>query len=264
MDVNALYTEGRIDDAIAALNQQVKAAPTDVDARGMLVEFLCIQGNLERADRLLEALRVQDPSVAVGVSLLQQLVRAALCRKEFWEAGRVPAFLGEPSDHERERMRASILLREGAQDEATTVLRAAEEARPHPKGTAAGAAFDDLRDLDDVLGGVLEVFTSTGKYYWIPIERVVRMEARSPERPIDVLWLPVEMTVADGPDGVVYVPTTYHGALEQDDVLKLGRATEWLGEDDGVVRGAGLRTFLVGEEAKTVFELGELLFEHDA
>ena len=31
-----------------------------------------------------------------------------------------------------------------------------------------GTAFDDLRDVDDLLAGSIEVLTTTGKYYWIP------------------------------------------------------------------------------------------------
>ena len=60
----------------------------------------------------------------------------------------------------------------------------------------------------------------------------------------------------------MYLPTTYPGSREQDAALKLGRATDWSGPE-GAMRGSGLRTFLVGDEARTILELGEIEFAGD-
>jgi len=176
----------------------------------------------------------------------------------------VPEFLEKPSDEAQLRIRASILLREGEVEEATKLLLDAEEKRPHPKGKAGERAFDDFRDLDDLLGGYLEVLTSTGKYYWIPLDRVESLVVRKPERPLDLLWLPTELSVAGGPDGVVYLPAIYGGPTPlEDEALILGRATDWVGQEDQAVRGQGLRTFLVGEEDVPILRLGELVFDRD-
>jgi type VI secretion system protein ImpE len=74
------------------------------------------------------------------------------------------------------------------------------------------------------------------------------------------------MDVRGGPEGKVFLPTVYaFDGEEMDDAARLGRRTDWvqLG-DDGAVRGVGLRTFLVGEEALTVLEIGEVEFEAPA
>jgi RNA polymerase sigma factor for flagellar operon FliA len=42
-----------------------------------------------------------------------------------------------------------------------------------------------------------------------------------------------------------------------DDQLRLGRGTDWQGPESGPVRGVGLRTFLAGEQDKTILELQE-------
>ena len=76
-------------------------------------------------------------------------------------------------------LEASICLREGDQAKAAQLLAEAEESRPHPTGTCDGKPFDDLRDLDDLVAPVFEVLTSTGKYYWIPMERVERPRSGS-------------------------------------------------------------------------------------
>ena len=58
MTAYELYREGRLDDAIAAALQKVKAAPTDIDARLLLCDLLCFDTQLERADRQLEGFEV--------------------------------------------------------------------------------------------------------------------------------------------------------------------------------------------------------------
>jgi hypothetical protein len=58
----------------------------------------------------------------------------------------------------------------------------------------------------------------------------------------------------DGQEGVVYMPAIYPWtAKDMPNPLRLGRGTEWQ-EDAGLVRGLGMREFLVGEEAKTLAE----------
>lgn len=265
MDARELYRAGRLTDAIDAMNGMVRDNPADLVHRGFLSELLCIAGNLDRADTQLEVVTNQQPEAAVGVSLVRQLIRAAKSRQEFFAEGRVPDVLADPTESMRLQLEASVRLRGGDAICASELLAEAEEKRPVTKGVMSGQPFDDIRDLDDLLGGMLEVLTSTGKYFWVPMETIERLAPRQPERPLDLHWLPAEISVTDGPDGVVYLPTVYgtRDSSLSDEIL-LGRSTEWSEEGEGVVRGTGLRAFLVGEEAKTVFELGELTFESSA
>jgi len=258
MDARELYTAGDLEGAIAAITEVVKKKPADTTARGFLCELLCIAGELERADKQLEIVTNQSAEVAVGVSLVRQLVRAETLRAEFHRDGRVPGFLGEPTEELSLRIEASVHLRAGEGPEAADALGRAEELRPHPTGTMGGSSFDDFRDLDDLTAGVLEVLTSTGKYYWIPWHRVRSLSPRKPERPIDLHWLPVELDVADGPDGVVYLPAIYPG--DDGGALRLGRETDWRRGAGDTVFGRGLRTFLVGDDDRTILQLERLEF----
>ena len=45
--------------------------------------------------------------------------------------------------------------------------------RPVVAGRRDGTDFADFRDADDLWAGNFEVLTTTGKYFWIPTERVV-------------------------------------------------------------------------------------------
>ncbi len=257
-----LYQAGRLGDAIAALNAEIKKKPTDVDRRVFLAELLSFAGNLDRADLQLDTIGTQEPQVAVTMALFRQLVRGDQARRQLFTDGRLPEFLdAPPPDHLRLHLEALVALRAGDKAEALAKLNQAEELRPPAAGSHDGTAFDDFRDLDDVTGGFFEVFTSTGKYFWIPTEKVELVEFRKPERARDLLWRPAHMVVRGGPDGEVYLPAVYAGLPDDAaDGLKLGRVTEWSDDADAPVRGFGQRCFLVGEECVPMLQLGTLEF----
>ena len=45
-----------------------------------------------------------------------------------------------------------------------------------------------------------------------------------------------------------------------DEAARLGRLTDWVEVGGGIVRGAGLKTFLAGGDARTLFELTSVSF----
>ncbi len=261
MNAKEHYQAGNLAEAVAAAIEDVKRHPADTEPRGFLCELLCFVGEWERADRQLDTLAEQDPKAMLGLSLFRQLIRAAQARQEFFEQGRVPEFVDQPTPCLQSHLEASIRIREGNPAEAVELLQQAEQSRPAVSGTADGQAFDDLRDIDDLTASFFEVLTSTGKYYWIPTERVETIEFHAPERPRDLLWRRTHMVVRGGPDGEVFLPTQYIGPpAEADDQLRLGRATDWQGGDGTPNRGLGQRMFLVGEEARSILEMKEIEF----
>jgi type VI secretion system protein ImpE len=260
-EAGALFHAGKLGEAVAAAGAAVKRAPTDLGARILLAELLAFSGNADRADTILDAASDIDPTAAVAVAEFRQLLRAEVARRQLFRDGRVPEFLGEPTAAQRHSLAGLVALRAGDLAAAGEEAKAAEAARPAVAGSHGGAEFADLRDADDLLAASFEVLTTTGKYYWIPVERLVTVTFHPPKRPRDLLWRRASMSVKDGPDGDVYVPAVYavaDGAA--DDSLLLGRSTDWQGPEGGPVRGLGQRTFLVGEEALTIMELHELAF----
>jgi type VI secretion system protein ImpE len=260
MNAQDHYRAGNLRDAVTAALDDVKHHPTDVGKRGFLCELLCLTGDLERAERQLDVLGQQDPQAQLGVSLFRQLIRAEQARQQFHAVGRVPEFLSEDIAPDlRLRLEASVLLRDGKALQANEVLMRAEEQRPKLTGTADGQPFDDLRDLDDLTASFFEVLTSTGKYYWVPLERVEMVEFRPPAQSRDLLWRSARMTVRGGPDGEVFIPVLYAGsATDPDDRIRLGRMTEWRGGEGAPVRGVGQRMFLVGGEDRPILEFQTL------
>src|SRR5512135_1673864 len=141
------YQAGQLKEAVAASTEEVKRHPNDFARRLLLAELLCISGDLERADKHLDALGHQDPQAIPAIQVLRQLVRAEQARQDFYNEGRVPDLLGKPTEMIRLLLEASIALREGKPAEAAPLLAQVEEHRPHASGTCDGKAFEDIRDL---------------------------------------------------------------------------------------------------------------------
>lgn len=258
---NELYEAGELSRAIEEGLKEVKAKPLDVTSRYRLVLLLCYNGELERADRQLTILSTQNPDAAIGTALLRQLIRAELARDEFHRQGRVPEFMGEPNELMKMHLKASICFREGTLSEAADLLEEAEKHRTEISGNCDGQDFEDLRDLDDLFAPILEALTSTGKYFWIPMSEITSLEFQTPESLADLIWRPMRLTVQNEPPGAVYLPTLYVGSSQDDDEsIKLGRATKWLGLEKPPVRGLGLRMFLIGDEAKSILDISEVNF----
>jgi type VI secretion system protein ImpE len=263
MNAKECYQAGDLSGAIAAATEDVRQHPLDAARRGFLAELLCFAGELERADKQLDAIGHQDPQLLLGISMLRQLLRAEMARQQFYAEGRLPEFLGPPEPHLAICLDASIRLREGKQGEAAGLLEQADQCRPRAAGVCGGRPFDDLRDIDDLTAPFFEVLTSNGKYYWIPMERVELVEFRAPERPRDLLWRRAHMVVRGGPDGEVFLPALYPGThAAADDRLRLGRMTDWRGGEGAPVGGVGQRMFQVGEEDVAIMELREIVFSN--
>ncbi|MGK9169336.1 SciE type virulence protein [Inquilinus limosus] len=249
------FQAGRLSEAIAAGLAEVKAKPGDTAKRAFLAELMCFAGEFERADRQLDVVADQDPGAALGLALFRQLIRAAQARAEHFTAGRLPEFLEPPAPHLQQLLEAGIALRDGRAEEAGRLVAEAEAARPPCPGRLDDTEIADLRDIDDLVAPVFEILTSTGKYYWVPMERVAAIEFHPPERVRDLLWRRASMTVVDGPEGDVYLPVLYGAATaEADDGARLGRITDWQGGDGAPALGIGQRCWLAGETAVPILQ----------
>jgi type VI secretion system protein ImpE len=253
-----LFREGRLDAAIAAASAAVRLNPTAAAARILVAELLLFADDFSRADSVLDAAATIDPSTALVVAEFRQLLRAAMARHQVMSDGRVPEFLGAPTPAQTLLLRALVSMRSGDQDNAAAAAQAAEAARPAVTGKSNGRAFEEFRDVDDLVAGNLEVLTATGKYYWIPIETVVSMEFHPPQRPRDLFWRRCSLTVRNGPEGDVYLPAIYDSNNDVSGAHRLGRATDW--SETAPVRGSGQRVFLVGDQAVAIHELGTVDF----
>lgn len=262
MNSKECYEAGDLKGAIAAANDEVKSNPTDTSKRGFLIELLCFAGDLERVDKQLDALGKQDPDAMIGIAQFRHMVRAEQARQQFYTDGRMPEFLHDPSDAIKLHLEASIDIRDGKLTDAAKKLAEAEEKRPKLSGTCDGEKFADIRDLDDLTSPFIETLSSNGKYYWVPWENIASIDFVAPTRSRDLCWRQVELSVREGPDGQVFIPALYAGShTNDDDKVRLGRVTDWVGDDGQPIRGIGQRTWLIGDNDRPLLELKRIEFD---
>ena len=266
-DAKQLLQDGALGAAIEAQLALVRQRPTDTEARALLIDLLCFNGDFERADKQLDLLVSQKVELTVPAALSRQLARAGIARREVFDKSRAPELLSAATGFVPDALRGLIELRDGRTAEATAAFAAADAARPARGGTCNGVRFDDLRDADDVCAGVLEVLTSTGKYYWVPLSEINSIEFHKPTVLRDRLWRRASLDVRNGPDGEVFIPAIYPTPIADGpdaDALRLGRETKWQDTPGAPVRGLGLRVFLVGEEDRSIHELETIAFDPPA
>ena len=258
MNATELYRAGRLAEAVDAQIQAVKAAPADHAKRLFLFELLAFAGDLDRARRQIDAVNYGQMELDTAVLNYRKLLDAEQARRRVFREGIMPQFLVPPPEHVGPRLEAVNRLRANEPAEAAKLLEQANEAAPAVRGLLNGKPFDLLRDADDLFGPVLEVMAH-GDYYWLPLEQVVSLTLNPPKFPRDLLWVPAKLAVKDGPAGDVFLPALYPGSYEHaENPVKLGRATDWKQAEGGPVLGAGLRMFLVGDDAQSLLEWREL------
>jgi len=259
MNAGELYKGGKLREAIDAQVQEVKAHPADHGKRLFLFELLAFAGELDRAARQIDAVAYDDLALDAAVLNYRKLLDSERARRRLFAEGLKPEFLVEPPAHVALRLDAVNRLREDRPAEAAELLGRANEAAPAElRGTLNGKEFTGLRDADDLFGTVLEVMAH-GSYYWVPLEQVQTLAMNPPRFPRDLLWVAARLEVKDAA-GDVFLPALYPGSHEHaDDQVRLGRATDWKQGEGVPVLGAGLRTFLVGEDAVSLLEWRELI-----
>jgi type VI secretion system protein ImpE len=260
MSAKELLREGKLTEAIATQVQAVKAAPGDTSARIFLFELLAGAGEWERASKHLDVVASQAPDMATGVASYQATLRAEQTRDALFTTGlgAPQRMTAEPLDPEP-YLSALARLRAGDVAAAKRLLAEAEGGRAARPAAVDGKPCDDFRDADDVLAPFLEVIAN-GIYGWIPLADVAKVEFDEPRFVRDLLWRPTAITLRNGATAAMLVPVRYPGASKAgDDMLRLGRATDWREESD-IVAGVGQRAFLAGDDLAYVLDLHEVVF----
>jgi type VI secretion system protein ImpE len=241
-----LFEAGRLDEAVKAQTDEVRAKPSDPERRYVLFALLCFQGDLKRANAQLDALGVgvDAGKIEMRTLLLRGLLAAENERRGVWDGSAKPLLAPDAPPVVAKRL--AILERIRLRDDAGAerALEEAVEATGIPTGRLNGAPFDALRDTDDVLGTVLEVYAA-GRCLWLDLSQVRRLEIPKPESILDLLWTPAKLLDARGNDANVHVPALYAGShATSDDALRLGRRTEWIDAPGGLQRGVGQKVLL--------------------
>lgn len=219
--------EGRLDEALTELQEEVRKAPANAEYRVFLFQLLCVLGDWERARAQLRVLADLDAGSLALVHVYGLAIACELLRGEIFAGARTPLVLGEPLPWVSLLLQALSVGAQGSNSEAK-VLRAEalEQARAVP-GTIDGEAFDWLADADSRLGPVCEAIIE-GRYYWVPFERIRSLAVEAPSDLRDVVWIPAQLGLANGGQAAALIPARYPGSeADKDWSIRLGRRTEW-------------------------------------
>lgn len=232
-----LIKEGRLGDALAALQNQVRSEPSNAKHRVFLFQLLCVIGQWPRALTQLNVAGELDATALPMVQTYREAIQCEALRAEIFAGKRAPLIFGEPQDWLG--LMVEALRIEGSDPARAAAMREqAYEDAPASSGSIDGESFAWLMDADRRLGPVLEAVVN-GRYFWIPFSRIAKIEIDPPTDLRDTVWTAATFTWANGAQAVGLIPTRYDGSIEAlDDAIKLARRTEWLGE-----RGLGQRMF---------------------
>jgi type VI secretion system protein ImpE len=223
-----LYTAGRLDSAIEALNAELRSNPTDAQRRTFLFELLAFAGNYDRAEKQLDILARDGPDGPVKVLPYRAALQAERIREHMFETGDFP----------------------------TTPV-------PSPvAGTLNGRPFASIEDADPRLGARLEVMAG-GRYLWIPFAYLAGVRVEPPKNLRDVRWMPAQVVTNETARhmelGEVILPTLSPAAWRSEDPeLRLGRATDWVELPDGDYAPLGQKMLRVDGDLVPLLELREL------
>lgn len=260
MNAQQHFDSGNLTSALSAATEEVRNNPARLETRTLMFELLSFAGELDRAEKQLDVVGQQDAKSEWAVQVYRNVLAAERNRRRLWSDGLTPEFLLDPPEYVQWHLQAINRLREGNLSEANELLEKSAEHRSDVLATIGEQPAAAFQDCDDVLAPVLELIVLRD-YVWLPLEQVRELEIMKPERPRDLIWIPVRLVLQDDSQRRGYMPVLYPGThLHSDDQVKLGRKTDWQETAGGPVRGVGQKMFLHGEDAISLLELGEVRF----
>jgi type VI secretion system protein ImpE len=247
MTAQELFDKGQLAEAIQQQNEQVRAHPADQDERYFLVVLLAFAGELDRAFLQLQTIDSQNPDLSGGTTVYRGLLSAEAERWAVFHGAGRPLLPPDCPAHVESRLEVLEAVRTGDAALADAALERANEHAPELQGKLNGEAFEAIRDYDDVLGPVLEVYAG-GKYLWLPFDHIRQLDISEPEHQLDLLWAPAKLLDAAGEEASVHLPVLYEGSSQAEDGrARIGRLTEWVDWEDVVFRGVGQKTLLCAQ-----------------
>lgn len=260
-----------LQDALSAVEAQVRQQPNDREARWALIELLCMLGLWERTQQQLQSFARLFTEAGNSTQTIGGLVQAEAQRQLVFAGHLLPTPLRGAPEWMNDLARAIHLglsgqvdqaddLREAALAKATSPagwcgLQSQDPAQPEPDAKQ-GLRFEWLADSDSRLGPVLEVMVQ-GQYRWLPLHDVASLTLRAPQRLGDLIWTPALLKTQardQQPSALLQVhiparyPGTEHASNEQGsaqrEALLLGRLSRWTDIGRSAVVGIGQRTWM--------------------
>ena len=224
--------------ALAALTTAVKASPASAKLRIFMAQLLCVMGQWERAHTQLNVVADMDSSTGPMREMVGHALRCELLRAAVFNGRRSPMVFGQPDEWMGLLIESLLQAGQGAADLSAQLAERAFDAAPATSGRINGSPFEWIADADSRLGPVLEAMVN-GKYYWIPFSRLSSIKIEDPVDLRDRVWLPANISFANGGEAIAMIPTRYPGSqASENGAILMAAQTDWV--DLGHERFAGV------------------------
>lgn len=234
---------GDLDGALAALQDSVRSKPDDAKLRIFLFQLLCVLGDWNRAITQLKLCAQMDASAIPMAQAYREAIICEVFREKVFAGEKEPLVFGEPEEWVALLIEANKLLANGKSTEAAVLRDKAFEAAPATSGELDGTAFEWIADADMRLGPVLETIVN-GRYFWLPFHAIASLRIEEPADLRDAVWTAGNLTLRNGGEHVVLIPTRYPATVQSGDAAqKLARSTDWQDAGGETFVGLGQRLF---------------------
>jgi type VI secretion system protein ImpE len=232
-NANQLFQAGKLNEAVQALNAEVRNHPEDSKRRIFLFELLCFSGEYDRAQKQLDIFGSDDINKEMGALVYRSALQAEKTRQDLFAKKEYPKPAGDA-------------VATGAA----------------VSGTLNGKPFQSITDADPRIGPHLEVFAG-GNYLWMNFEHLASIDMDKPRRLRDLLWTPARLrggpALKDTELGEVLLPAlTPFAWQDSDDAIRLGRMTAWEENESGEAVPVGQKMLLVDGEEFPLLEIRKL------
>jgi type VI secretion system protein ImpE len=258
MDASELLRQGKLKESLEALQNQIRNDPSNPKLRVFLFQLLCVMGQWERALTQLAVAAEVDPKTLLMKEVCEKAVQCEALRKEIFAGKKMPLVFGQPQEWVGWMIQANQQSAQGHYREAQELRDKALEAAPAVAGHINASAFEWVADADPRLGPILEAMIE-GRYFWIPLQNINQIKIDKPVDLRDVVWAPANFVWSNGGAAVGFLFARYPGSdTYEDNLVKLGRKTEWIEQGGNFAVPVGQRLFATNEAEYPMLEVRAL------
>ncbi len=261
--LNQSLHDADVQGLLVQLQDLVRADPAKAEYRVFLFQLLSVNGEWGRALTQLEVAGDLDNSTLAMVQTYREALRCEVLRDEVFQGKRTPLVFGDPDEWIALALQALQASAQGNTGQAKELREQAFESAPLSTGTIDGKEYAWIADADSRIGPFLELILN-GHYYWVPFQRIKRIQLDAPEDLRDMVWTAANITWSNGGQAAGLIPTRYPDSENSDDgAILLSRKTDWKPLADGEFLGIGQRMLVTDQDDYPLMDLREILLNNN-
>ncbi len=258
MQVEEYLQAGQLQEALSALEKQIRSDPSNPKLRVFLFQLLSILGDWDRALTQLNVAAEMDSANLLMAQVCRTALQCEPLRTAIFAGERSPMAFGQPEKWFGILVQANQLIHQNQYKASAEMREDAFETAPTTGGTINGEAFEWIADADSRLGPTMEGIID-GKYYWIPFSCIKEIVIEPPADLRDAVWLPAQFTWANQGQSFGLIPARYPGSgKSEDNLIRLTRKTQWTQCKGNLYMGLGQKMLTTSESEYPLLEIRQI------